>query len=338
MLSEWSFGWPRRDGAERLAALGAAAVALALAACTANDGDERPPRAAGAGCPSAPAAPAVAPPPANEAAQRRILFWRETPWPSLWSVRADGTRLRRVYPTRQNAKRPRLSPDRRWISFDGASPGKPPITDFDVQIVRVDGSGRRTLAESTAWELDAAWSTDGKRLSFSRWRPRGEDDDWLRSQIWVVDVDGGPARRLGLGTAARWSPDGKRLVFSAPTPASDGDLFVMNADGTARCRLLATPALEQAADWSPDGRRILFTRFGPDGADVYSMNVDGTGVRNLTRAPGFDLASSWSPDGSKVLFTGPRPGAAEMFVVDADGSHARSLSRGRFRGSDPSWR
>jgi hypothetical protein len=75
------------------------------------------------------------------------LFWKQSPWPSIWSVRPDGSRLRWAYRTHQNAKRPTLSPDRKWIAFDGAAPGKAPPSDFDVEIVRRDGTGLRAADE-----------------------------------------------------------------------------------------------------------------------------------------------------------------------------------------------
>ncbi len=267
-----------------------------------------------------------------------ILFWSESPWPSTWSVRPDGTGLRRIFDTRQNAKRPRLSPDRRWIAFDGAAPGKKPLTDFDVQTVHVDGSRRRTLAGTPEYELDAQWSPDGTRLSYSSYRHTGEEDEWLGSRIWTVAADGSDRVVLGLGHGARWSPDGKRLVLGAPTTGSDGDLFVMNVDGTDRRRLLATPELEQPADWSPDGSTILFTQFSREGADVMVMDPDGTNVRRLTDTAGFYLAAAWSPDGGTILFTSGGSGAAQLFLMNADGSDIREIAGGRFRGSEPSWR
>jgi TolB protein len=266
-----------------------------------------------------------------------ILFWRETPWPSLWSVQPDGTGLRRIYYTRQNAKRPRLSPDGNWIAFDGASPGKEPLSDFDVQTVRVDGSRRRTLAGTPEYELDAQWSPDGTRLSYSSYRHTGEADEWLASRIWTVSAQGGERTMLGLGSGARWSPDGGQLVFSAPTKASDGDLFVMNTDGTGRRQLLATPELELAADWSPDGSTILFTQLNATGADVMMMDADGANVRNLIDPTGFDFAAAWSPDGETILFTTGRNGAGQLFLMNADGSDVRVIAGGRVRGLDPSW-
>jgi hypothetical protein len=85
-------------------------------------------------------------------AARRL--WSDTQWPSIWAARPDGRQLRRILRNRQNAKRPRLSPDRRCVAFGGAPPGTPPLTDFDIQIVRLDGTGRRTLTHSPDWEIE----------------------------------------------------------------------------------------------------------------------------------------------------------------------------------------
>ena len=128
--------------------------------------------------------------------------------------------------------------------------------------------------------------------------------------------DGTDLRRLARGQFARWAPDGTKLVLDAPTKGSEGDLFVLDADGTGRRRLTSTPDLEQAAGWSPDGSEIVFTRFYlAGGSDVFVMDVDGTNVRRLTRQPARDDAAAWSPDGSRILFTSERTGRPQVFVI-----------------------
>jgi hypothetical protein len=144
-------------------------------------------------------------------------------------------------------------------AFDGAPPGQSPLTQFDVQVVRRDGTGRRTLTSSEDREIDAQWSPDGTRISYSRLR-KADEDDWRKTWIWTMRPDGRDQRPLVQGSNARWSPDGKQLAFSAPTARSFGDLFVINADGSGLRRLLATPRLEWPNAWSPNGRTILFTR------------------------------------------------------------------------------
>jgi Tol biopolymer transport system component len=258
-----------------------------------------------------------------------IVYWKESPFPSIWSVRPDGKGARRILGGGQNAKRARLSPDRSWVAFDGAPPGKLPLTDFDIQIVRLDGSDRRTLIDSDRWDIDAQWSPDGERLAFTR-GGRG-DLDWPNTEIWTVRRDGTDLRRLGPGSDARWSPDGTRLVFDAPTARSQGDLFVMNADGTSRRQLLATRKLEGAAGWSPDGKKILLTRYNDNSgrnADVFVMNADGTNIRRLAQG----VAGSWSPTGKRIVYTS----SLQLRVMNADGSHRRKIrSAGVW---DPDWR
>jgi Tol biopolymer transport system component len=257
-----------------------------------------------------------------------IVYWKESPWPSIWVTRPNGSRVHRILRNRQNAKRARLSPDRRWVAFDGAAPGKPPLSDFDIQIVRLDGTGRRTLTHADEWDLDAQWSPDGELLSFSRMPPGA---DWLHSVIWTVRRDGTDPHRIGPGIDARWSPDGKKFVFDAPTAGSPADLFVMDADGTNTRQLLASKALEAAAGWSADGRTILFTRFNDNSArnaDVFVMNIDGTNVRKLAHG----IAGSWSPDGSQIAYTAP----FRLRLMSADGTHKRKT---RLVGVwDPNWR
>jgi Tol biopolymer transport system component len=242
------------------------------------------------------------------------------------AMRPDGSHVRRILRNDQNGKRPRLSPDRRWVAFDGAPPGKAPLSDFDIQIVRLDGSGLRTLTRSKHWDLDAQWLPGGKRISFSRMPPHAI---WQKAWIWTIGVDGRSLRRITKGQGGRWSPDGRMLVLDAPTEKSDADLFTARADGTHRRRRTATRAPEFAAGWSTDGRTILFTR-SPHGNDfeVWTVRADGTHARLL--GPG--RAAGWSPDGNRILFVDGH----QLWVMRPDGSGRRRLSDAI--ADDPSWR
>jgi len=257
-----------------------------------------------------------------------IAFWVDDPVPSIYAVHPDGTGRMPLLRTSQNGKRARLSPDRRWIAFDGAPPGMPAMSDFEIQIVRGDGAGRRTLTHSTPWNTDAQWSPDGRRISFTR-SPAG---DWTRAWIWSVARDGTQLRRIARGQFGRWSPDGARLALDATTTASQGDIFVVDAAGSDRRLVLASPELDQPADWSPDGTKILFTRFDGDGpgSSVYVVDIDGSHMRKLARG----IAGTWSPDGTKIVYSRGSPG--RLVVMRSDGSHKRSV--GNVVGAEPDCR
>jgi Tol biopolymer transport system component len=140
--------------------------------------------------------------------------------------------------------------------------------------------------------------------------------------------------------SVRAVPRRQAARFAAPTEGSDGDLFVIDANGGEQSLLLATQKPKQPAAWSPDGSKILFTAFDryDAGADVFVMDADGTNVRRLTQAGATNIAAAWSPDGSKILFTRGPPGNAELLLMDGDGTHERTISTDRFRGYEPSWR
>ena len=256
-----------------------------------------------------------------------IVYWSDVPFPSIWAVRADGSDGRRILASRRNAKRPRLSPDGAWVVFDGTPAPKPLMSDFDIQLVRLDGTGLRTLTSSSAWDTDAQWSPDGELLSFDRRPPHTSGG----SSVWIMRLDGRADYRLAAGSSARWAPDGRSLVFSAPTARGPGDLFTIHPDGTGRTLLLASPRLKQPAAWSPDGTRILFTRYDAAGRpSVVVADADGTHVSRLAAG----IAACISPGGAQVLFTGAS--SSPLYALPAVGSKRRVVVRGP--AFEPDWR
>ena len=257
-----------------------------------------------------------------------IVYWSENPRPSIRAVRPDGSKNHLILQTRQNAKRPRLSPDTTWVAFDGTPPGKPPFSDFDIQLVRLDGGGLRALTDTADWDVDAQWSRDGAWLAFTRSPPSPQGCGG--SSIWIMRADGSDPRRVVAGCGARWSPDGSQLVYTGPIGQR---LLVVDRGGGVRTLLRAPRAFLQAAGWSPDGKRILFTRTGDQtglSGSVYVINADGTGARRLGRG----FAACWSPDGSKILYT--TSFSSPLYVMDRDGTHKRRIAS--IKASEPDWR
>jgi dipeptidyl aminopeptidase/acylaminoacyl peptidase len=80
------------------------------------------------------------------------------------------------------------------------------------------------------------------------------------------------------------------LRESSPAQARDGsgssvwngDIYVVNADGSARTRLTRDPAEEIDPAWSPDGMKIAFSRFTEGRYQIFVMNADGTNAAQLT--------------------------------------------------------
>ena len=79
--------------------------------------------------------------------------------------------------------------------------------------------------------------------------------------LWLVDKEGGEARRISSGDAPKsfpkFSPDGSRLAYMA---GYDGgtDLYVMSVEGGIPERLTHHSGQEVLCDWHPSGEALLF--------------------------------------------------------------------------------
>jgi Tol biopolymer transport system component len=253
-----------------------------------------------------------------------IVFWRESPWPSIWRVGPGATRPVRILRNQQNAKRPRLSPDGRWVAFDGAPPGKEPMTDFDIQVSRLDGSHRRTVTRTVDWDLEAQWSPDAEWLAFTRVEPSPHDCRF--ASIWLVRPNGRGAHRVARGCSARWSRDGTKLAYTA---RSGYELRVLTlANGRSR-RVVGTRYTSVGvAGWSSDDRQLV-TNYNAGTSRVYIVDVRSGRARKLTNG----VATAWSRDGSQILCTTMFEGP--LFVLRPDGTHRRMLN---ISGADPDFR
>ncbi len=121
----------------------------------------------------------------------------------------------------------------------------------------------------------------------------------------------------------------------------DGDIFVMNDDGSRRRRLTQnTTALDEDPRWSPDGTKIVFTRYmdktqQQNRAELFIINADGTNPQQLTHNSFLDNTPSWSPDGSQIAFSSGRSGVWEVYVIELATRAVRQLTDDL--SSTPSW-
>jgi Tol biopolymer transport system component len=160
----------------------------------------------------------------------------------------------------------------------------------------------------------------------------------------VVDDDAAMRRAVLIGTAAALA-----LLAAGPLGASgtkavhaarsvwNGDIYVVNADGTERVRLTRDPAEEFSPAWSPDGTKIAFSRFTGSRFQIFVMSAEGTGAQQLTFGDSAALGAAWSPDGTRIAFTRCAV-SCDVYVMDADGRGLRRLTYGEQPGDvSPTW-
>lgn len=127
------------------------------------------------------------------------------------------------------------------------------------------------------------------------------------NDLWVVDRDGGDARRLTTSVGAesnpKISPDGNYVAFTGQYDGNS-DVFIIPIEGGDPQRLTFHPGADIVQDWMPDGSAVIFmsSRYGYPTANTtfFKVSVDG-GLPDQLNIP-FGFVGSISDDGQKMAY------------------------------------
>ena len=227
---------------------------------------------------------------------------------------------------------PAFSPDATKIAFYNH------LDDRTWSLYRMNADGtniQRITHASNTLDWSPGWSPDGSRIVFAR---SYSSPTW-RSEIWVMNSDGGNLRRLGNaeGQGPDWSPDGSRIAYFNYMEGG-GDIWLMNADGSNPLKLTDNPAEDWWPKFSPDGSNIAFQSKRDGNHEIYVMNSDGSSPARLTNNSADDEDPNWSPDGKMIAFISMRDGHYEIYTMNADGSDQTRITHSNGHAIDPDWK
>jgi len=183
-------------------------------------------------------------------------------------------------------------------------------------------------------------SPDRTRVAFESHRDGNRE-------IYVMGADGSAPTNItqhdAWDSSPAWSPDGRRIAFVSDRNGDryNGDIFLMNADGTGVEQLTFEPGngAGQLA-WSPDGSSIAFVS-GRDGPlAIFAIELASGDIRRISNNDLSVSSPSWSPDGAWIAYIESQDELDEsshVWVMAADGNEARQLTFGNFWEQSPTW-
>jgi Tol biopolymer transport system component len=214
---------------------------------------------------------------------RRIAFARgvDGEGSNIFTMRADGSDVRRVTFTPESEGGAAFSPDGRHIAFTAS------LSPNAIVSVRTDGSDRRVLANS-GW--GPQYFPDGRHIAYNDISQNGA------VTVWIMRANGSHKRRLTVGGLSDVSPDGKHILFQRT-----GGVFTIRPDGS-RVRRLPACVPHGFLRYSPNGRRFVWAGNGGGRYAAYNIStsrLDCADTRQVTHyggnGGGGAFAPSWQP-------------------------------------------
>jgi len=94
--------------------------------------------------------------------------------------------------------------------------------------------------------------------------------------------------------APEWSPDGKQIAFhAAENGAKTNDIYLMDASGNNKKKLVEGGGDNIRPHWSPDGRYIAFSSTRSSKWEVFIVEVATGAIFQVTQTPTTTICTAW---------------------------------------------
>ena len=252
-----------------------------------------------------------------------------------------------------------------WMSVDVSPDGKTLVFDLlgDLYLLPITGGDARPLTTSIAWDHQARFSPDGKRIAYV-------SDAGGADNVWVMNVDAnlqGSAARAVTREDYRllnnpvWHPNGQYVLarkhYTGTRSAGSGEVWMYHLDGVASGN--KGVQLNEKPNWqkdlgepaiSPDGKYLYYSQDTTPGRTfeynkdsnkaIFSIQrqdlADGS-VEPFVQGPGGAVRPTPSPDGKWLAFVRRVRNQSTLFLKDLASGHERVAWAGLDRDLQEAW-
>src|SRR5687767_4953180 len=178
-----------------------------------------------------------------------------------------------------------------WMSLDLSRDGRTIVFELlgDLYTLPVTGGAATRITNGQAYDMQPAFSPDGKRIVFISDRNGSEN-------IWIANADGTKARALTTTERENymspiWTPDGDYVLA-----AKGAQLWLYHESGGSGLQMTGTPATPPAPGTpAPAAPALLGPAFASD-PKILWVNVRGNPASGfITRAAGDESDANYDP-------------------------------------------
>ncbi len=220
----------------------------------------------------------------------------------------DASRIRLTYNTVARDTDPVWGPNN-YVVYETTRDG-----NWELYLLDMTTGKEHRLTNNPASDINAYWSTDGKKLIF-------QSDRSGLWQIYEFELATGAIKQLSDGTTndvdPQYSNDSSRISFRSYRNGAKSTLYIMNANGSGLKRISDVKGDATNQSWSSDDSLIAYQSDLDSDLDIYVYQV-GTGItRKLTDNTIPDYAPTWLCSSTIVLFTSDIDGNPNIFDANA---------------------
>jgi Tol biopolymer transport system component/DNA-binding winged helix-turn-helix (wHTH) protein len=213
----------------------------------------------------------------------------------LYSIRADGSNARPEPVQARSFLQGMYAPDMRSIYAVALT-----ANDFGIWRFPLDG-GEPVEVIRTGQNVprDLAMSANGKRMAYVA--------SSMTSNLWSVPVDGASEPKPLMretsfrNTLPTFSPDGRRIAFFNRRRGTEGDIWIMNADGSDPQPATIHPDVDFMPSWMPDSATVAYGSKRNGKLMVWTTSLTDRLDKPLVEMPEFTFPRV-SPDGKELVF------------------------------------
>ena len=244
-----------------------------------------------------------------------------------------------------------------WMNVDVSPDGKNVLFDLlgDLYIMPIKGGEAKAITHSIAWEMQAKFSPNGKKIAYTSDQGGGDN-------IWIMDVDGTNQKQVTkesfrLLNSPSWSPDGQYITakkhFTSQRSLGAGEIWLYHTAGGAGLQLTKRPNDQKDIGepvFSADGKRVYFSRDSTPGAifeyskdsnrtiyEIFSVDRHDGKVRKEVSGMGGAVRPTPSPDGKYLAFVKRIRNQSSLFIKDLATGNEKPVYKNLERDMQETW-